>query len=224
MNVVVQILIGYFLADFIGGILHWFEDTYLPYNTTIPILSYIAKDNEAHHYFTRAITAYSIIESMILTLPIAIIIISCVYSMNPKIFMKYIYLWVTFFFFGGMSNNIHKLSHMRDCEKSAFIIQLQRLGVLCSSDEHREHHVTGRNKYCVNTNYLNWVLDNIGFWRGIEYGIEYFLNVKPHFTKYDDFTDVHLRFHMMNDFECPVKPSKADVAVMKEFLKYKYTK
>jgi hypothetical protein len=224
MNTFIQIVIGYFLADFIGGLLHWFEDTYLPYDTSIPLLSTIAKDNEMHHYFPRSILAYSLIESLSVTLTGSIIIIFTVYLMSPTFLLSYKYLWASFFIFGSFSNNFHKLSHMRDCEKIWIVKQLQHIGMLCSSSEHREHHVYGRNKYCVNTNYLNWILDPIGFWRILEYLIDCAFNIKPQWTIYDDYTDIQLKFHLINDFECPMKPSKADVETMKEFLKYKYNK
>jgi ubiquitin-conjugating enzyme E2 variant len=56
MNIFLQFIIGLFIADFLSGFFHWFEDNYFDYNNSLPILSKIAKDNELHHYYPRGIT------------------------------------------------------------------------------------------------------------------------------------------------------------------------
>ena len=53
MNIYIQIILGFILADFVAGIFHWYEDTYFCIN--IPLLRNIAKNNELHHYFPRSI-------------------------------------------------------------------------------------------------------------------------------------------------------------------------
>ena len=50
----IQIILGIFVADLAAGFSHWIEDSYLNYCTSIPFLSVIAKENEMHHYFPRA--------------------------------------------------------------------------------------------------------------------------------------------------------------------------
>ena len=55
----IQIILGFILADFITGIVHWFEDTYLVYCINIPFINEISKNNELHHYFPRSMLGYS---------------------------------------------------------------------------------------------------------------------------------------------------------------------
>jgi hypothetical protein len=50
MNPAIQIFLGYIMADFLGGFFHWFEDTYLDYDSKIPLFNGISKHNEMHHY------------------------------------------------------------------------------------------------------------------------------------------------------------------------------
>jgi ubiquitin-conjugating enzyme E2 variant len=46
---------------------------------------------------------------------------------------------------------------------------LQRIGLLQSTKHHAQHHVRPyASRYCTWTNYLNPVLDGIGFWRAAE--------------------------------------------------------
>ena len=54
---------------------------------------------------------------------------------------------------------------MRDCEKSNIFKYLQKTGIICSSEHHKKHHVDATEKYCVITEYNNYILDSIGFWR-----------------------------------------------------------
>lgn len=72
------------------------------------------------------------------------------------------------------SNIIHKFSHMRNCEKNRIIRLLQKLGIFCSSEDHKLHHIYPNTKYCVNTKFLNPILDNIGFWRLLEFIVSLF--------------------------------------------------
>ena len=62
---------GFLIADFLAGFLHWFEDTYMDYcmNTGIPLIDQISQENELHHYFPRTILASSDLESMQITGP-----------------------------------------------------------------------------------------------------------------------------------------------------------
>jgi energy-converting hydrogenase Eha subunit G len=112
MNIILQIVIGYILADLAAGIFHWFEDSYLDYCIDIPIISDIAKDNEMHHYFPRSIVSYTYLENMYVTFPSTIILLLILYSVNKSLF-KYGYLIGSFAFFSITSNLIHRFAHMR---------------------------------------------------------------------------------------------------------------
>lgn len=47
---------------------------------------------------------------------------------------------------------------------------LQRVGIFQSGRHHNLHHGSPFEvRYCVMTNYLNWILDEACFWRALEY-------------------------------------------------------
>lgn len=124
-----QIILGFFIADFVSGLFHWFEDTYLDYCLNIPFIGDISKHNELHHYFPRSMLVYSTLETVSTTLPFIIVIIFCFviyYKFFNKKIANYFYILFSFFFFISISNLIHKYSHMRDCERNDIITIIQK--------------------------------------------------------------------------------------------------
>jgi len=224
MNIYVQIILGFILADLVAGLFHWFEDTYLDYCINIPFIGKIAKDNEMHHYFPRSMLEKSSFENILTTLIIVIIFLILVYLYyiyyNKTTIKKYFYLLVSFIFFITISNLIHKYSHMRDCERNGFITFLQKTGILCSSEHHKLHHKLISEKYCVITEYNNYILDNIYFWRILENIIYYITSIKPNRKpSYDDYNEIHNYMHNNAKLECPQKPTKEDINILHQNLK-----
>ena len=96
LNIILQIIIGFLLADIFTGIFHWIEDTYLDYCINTPFLNTIARDNELHHYFPRGIISYSYYENMEITFPIVVILLILLFIMNKKLMYEYRYFVITF--------------------------------------------------------------------------------------------------------------------------------
>ena len=212
MYIFLQIIIGFLLADIVTGVFHWFEDTYLDYCIDTPILNVIAKDNELHHYFPRSIIAYSYLDNIGIPLIITTSVLFMVYLLNKSIFNNNVYLIVSFAFFCIMSNVIHRFSHMRECENNGFINFLQKTGIFCSHHHHSLHHTNINEKYCVITEYNNYILDSIHFWRGLEHMIFLFTNIKPNRKQsYDDYYPIHNHMHENAKLKCPDTPTKKDV-------------
>ena len=215
MNIYLQIIIGFFIADILGGIIHWFEDTYLSYCVNIPILSYVSKENELHHYYPRSILSYSYLELLTYTLPITIFVILIPYLLNPKFFFNYKYIFISLFIFGSICNIIHLFSHMRDCEKNIILKTIQKVGIFCSHEHHLIHHKNGLEKYCVISEYNNHILDNINFWRNLEYIIFIVTGIKPDRKQsYDNYKIIHNYMHENSKKKCPDKPTKQDVKIL----------
>ena len=220
MNKYIQIIIGFLLADIITGGFHWFDDNYLDYCTNIPFLKQIAKDNELHHYFPRSIIGYSYLENITLTLPSIIILLLIVYLIDKNLLYQYPYLFITFSLFSLTSNIIHKFSHMRDCEKSNILLYINKTGFLCSHKHHGEHHTNPSEKYCVISEYSNYILDYIGFWRGLEYIIYITTGIKPHTKQsYQDYNEIFTYLHENAKLECPDTPTKKDIKMLEENLR-----
>jgi ubiquitin-conjugating enzyme E2 variant len=221
INIILQIIIGFLLADIITGMFHWYEDCYFNYCSTIPIINTIAKDNELHHYFPRSIIAYSYFEHISYSLPLVIIILFIIFLINKSMFnYKYIYIIISFAFFSIISNIIHRFAHMRECENNTIINFLQNTGILCSHKHHSAHHTNINEKYCVISEYNNYILDSIYFWRALEYIIFLLTNIKPDRKQsYDDYYTIHNHMHENAKLKCPDKPTRKDVDELIEKLK-----
>lgn len=218
-NALLQIIVGFFLADLIAGGFHWFEDNYIDYCIDIPIINEIAKDNEMHHYFPRSILANNYIELIEITLPLTMIVLVLLYFLDRRLF-DYPYLMASFGFFSVISNILHAFSHMRNCETSDIMKFMQKCGILCSHEHHKIHHESPDQKYCVITEYNNYILDNLYFWRILEFVIYLITGIKPnrkmnqiHYNKILD------HMHENAKLECPNKPTKQNIAKLKEKLK-----
>lgn len=219
MNTAIQIILGFFLADIFTGSFHWFEDTYLSYCTTIPVLKDIAQDNELHHYFPRSMLAYSYIDHMTVSSPFVIIAFIILYTSYRKFLMKYFYLIVTFLFFVLVSNVIHRFSHMRDCENNEIIKVLQKTGLFCSHEYHSVHHKDSDTRYCVISIYSNIILDSIGFWKILESIIYTVFGIIPEKKLgYDKYKSIQNHMHKKSKEICPDKPSLDDVEELKRIL------
>jgi len=220
MNPFLQIIIGYLLADLFTGFFHWLEDTYLDYDCEIPILKDLAKHNEIHHFFPRTIVGYSYWENITTTAPFIFLLYLLIYIFNQKTLYNYPYLHATFFLFTTFTNVIHKWTHMRECELHPIIRFLQKTGILCSHSIHRMHHAENNStNYCVNSSFLNDILDTIGFWRSFEYIIELVLNIKPNRKGlYDDYKEIHTYMHENAKKDCPDVPTKTEINELIEIL------
>ena len=219
MNFILQIILAFLLADFITGIFHWFEDTYLDYCIDIPFISDIAKDNDMHHYFPRSIVAYSYWENTYVNLILAVILLLIIYAINKNFFINNIYFILLVAFFCVISNICHKFSHMRDCENSQFVIFLQKTGILASHKFHSVHHQTSLTRYCPVSVYNNYILDFIYFWRILEYIIFLLTGITPSRNEYDKYKAIHNHMHENTKLECPKKPTKEDIDELKLILK-----
>ena len=216
IRIIIHLIIGFLLADFLTGIFHWFEDTYLDYCLSFPIFGDIAKDNEMHHYFPRSILAYSYLENIYITFAGTLAILILLYSFNKSILYKYKYIIGSFSFFSINSNFIHRLSHMRECENNVIIKSLQKYGLLCSHQHHKMHHTQIHEKYCVITEYSNFVLDNIHFWRGFEYIIYCITGIQPIRKKTPDNYESQTYLHKNAKLQCPDTPTREDVEYLKK--------
>jgi hypothetical protein len=220
MHPIVQVIIGYLLADIISGGLHWFEDTYLSYCSDIPILSDIAKDNELHHYFPRSMLAYSYLDHISVTGPVTLLVMIGVYILNPQLIFKYPWLALSFVVFGVSANIIHRFSHMRDCENHFIVRYLQSLGIFASHTHHSIHHRNSNGGYCVISEYSNMVLDTVGFWDGLEYIVFICTGISPEKKLgYDSYSAIHTHMHENAKLSCPKTPTMDDVELLNEKLR-----
>lgn len=210
---------GIFVADLAAGFSHWIEDSYLNYCTSIPFLSVIAKENEMHHYFPRAMLHESYFQNIKTTIIIMIILFCFLYLIIPSQFTKYPVFFITFFVFACIGNLFHRFTHHRECESHYIILQLQKLGIICSHEHHRVHHATRPDgRYCVIFPINNYILDNIYFWRILEVIVGMF-GLKPdRKSVYKDYESIHNYMHEDSKKKCPKHPTVKDVDILSKKL------
>ena len=152
------------VVDFVGGFVHWAEDTF--WSSETPIVGrWLVAPNVIHHtpgggasYFLRnhwAFSSWDLLTAMILGLGAG-------YLLGIHMWQYYVFIAV-----GVFSQQVHRFSHSR---KNPFIVvALQKLHLIQDGKHHWKHHSGDKNThYCVITPWVNPVLDRLHFWRGLE--------------------------------------------------------
>ena len=72
-----------------------------------------------------------------------------------------------------VTNQIHKWAHFPPERVSFWLRALQRARIILDRDHHSFHHAKPYlSHYCITVGWLNPVLDGMGFFRGLERGIQ----------------------------------------------------
>ena len=174
-----NIIAGYFAADFVSGIGHWLEDTYL--KTDTPLFGSIAAANQMHHLRPALMCHFNYFQTVKTTFGLLLpVYVACLYfgvGLNPGV--------ITFFLATLNVNEFHKWSHMQKKELWYPVQMLQNARIILNRQDHKLHHTRPFNsQYCVVSGGMNYILDGIGFWRFIEAVIYYTTGAEP--RKNDD--------------------------------------
>lgn len=163
-----EALAGVLAADFLTAAAHWFEDTYLPHTEAPGLLGDIARDNDMHHFIPYSITAGSWWNNVKVSVQLLAGIGILLLALAPR------WAWRRRVFLGttaaamALANLVHRFQHERDCTRPVAVTLLQRLGVLCSREQHSVHHRESHLKYGVLLGFTNAVYD-LGVWRALEF-------------------------------------------------------
>lgn len=176
MSFFIAVLAGILLADFLSGFVHWVQDRYG--RPSWPIVGSAIADGHAHHDQPLAFLDAGFLKrngaTMILTGTIGALV-AALGGLNT--------MTVTAMIVGGLSNEIHALTHRRGLP--ALIAVPRFIGLLQYPAHHLRHHgaaVRGiSDRYCVITAWLNPALDYIGFWTRAEEGVFAILGVYPNY-------------------------------------------
>jgi ubiquitin-conjugating enzyme E2 variant len=163
LNILLQIVLTVLIADFVSGFVHWLEDAYG--REEFPITGrLITKPNILHHHNPRHFTRNSWWHSSWdLTCVSALIIIGA-WALGHLTW----HVWL-FAALGANANQIHKWAHRTPQENGWIVSLLQRSRLVQSSRHHARHHSDPKNShYCVLTDFLNPLLDGVGFWALLE--------------------------------------------------------
>ncbi len=157
-----SLLSGLFLADFVSGLFHWFEDRYG--NPRWPVLGPTIRANQEHHFRPRAFLQGSFLSRNKEVLLIGALFLALFWATGTlNLFTG------SAVFFGAFANEFHRAAHRSPAENGKLITALQKTGLAQSFQHHAAHHRKGKDThYCVITNYTNPVLERLRFFPALE--------------------------------------------------------
>lgn len=159
IDVLAQIFIGWLLADFLGGIVHWWEDRAAEAGWPL-IGRFVVAPNRTHHRAPSAFTRSTFL-SRNLTTALAAAVGSLIwiylYGASPA--------WAAATIGGMIQNQVHFWAHTAAPD---WVRVMQEIGLFQSPRQHGEHHRYETRRYCVLTNFLNPLLDAVAFWTSVE--------------------------------------------------------
>jgi hypothetical protein len=154
------------LADFVSGLVHWLEDAYVRFKPQrkLPLLNSIALENDLHHRRPRDFLARSWWASSWDLALIGGVVLAVAYAIGQLNWAV-----VVFVLLASNANQLHKWAHRNPRENPWLVTLLQRAHILQTPRHHGRHHSGEKNThYCVVTNFLNPLLEEVSFWQRLE--------------------------------------------------------
>lgn len=166
-TVVFSAIVGYILADFLSGFVHFFGDTFGSPTTPIIGPTFVFPFRE-HHVEPEAITHHDFVETnghnCLVSIPVMMIMAHVLFkyvmvsALASFAFATSYFLILCVF----LTNQFHKWAHMK--HTPAPIRFLQRTRLILSPGHHKIHHTSPYNRYfCITTGWLNFLLDRARF-------------------------------------------------------------
>jgi hypothetical protein len=172
-----QFIATVFAAEFIAGMVHWFEDAYIRDHTPL-VGRLIGRPNTVHHHYPRFMTRHGWWQSSRELVVLATVLVMAAWFggwLNWQVWL--------FAILAANANEFHKWEHRTRKENGRIISFLQDIKILQTSKHHARHHTDPKNShYCTMTNFLNPVLDRLSFWERLEG----FLAKSVHFHRQPD--------------------------------------
>jgi plasmanylethanolamine desaturase len=164
------ILLGYLMADFASGFVHWMGDTFGDEHTPVLGMSFV-KPFRHHHVDPYDITRHDFIEvngnnSIVLLM---VLLPAVLFLPEPDSALTFFLMALTTSFVFGifMTNQFHKWSHM--AERPRWMKVLQDAGVILSPEHHDVHHTAPFDTYyCITCGWMNPILQKLQFFERAE--------------------------------------------------------
>jgi palmitoyl-[glycerolipid] 3-(E)-desaturase len=181
---------SWILADFGSGVLHWAVDNYG--NGRTPIMGSIIAAFQGHHAAPWTITKRGFANNVYKLclpfglLPLSILTILTTITDHQLINPNAILLVTSFCVLEILSQEFHKWSHNTKHDNPNWVRTLQNLGLTVGPIPHMKHHQEPFDgNYCIISGFCNSPLDNIGFFRRLEYWIYQWNGVESNAWKLD---------------------------------------
>lgn len=163
LGTLVKLLACILVADFVSGFFHWLEDAYGKEDWPVTG-KLITQPNILHHHNPAYFTKHSWFKSADVLIVLGALILAVAFGIGALNWMVIIVVCL-----GVNANEMHKWAHRSSKENGWLITLLQKKGIIQSPLHHSHHHSGSKNThYCVITNYINPVLDVVGFWNLLE--------------------------------------------------------
>lgn len=158
-----QTFLLWLVADFITGVIHWWEDAYG--NPKWPFLGkYVVIPNLVHHKHPTKLLENSYWNLIDTSFYAAAIVGGLLWLLGLHAWQIYLCLG-----FCTQGNAVHALSHRPDTKNSKIIRFLQKTGLLQSQRSHRWHHKAPyETNFCVMSEFVNSTLEKLKFWMRLE--------------------------------------------------------
>lgn len=172
-GVIFKLAAGLGIADFVSGIVHWWEDRYG--NPDWPVIGHTIRMNQEHHINPRFFLCGNIWTRNREVFGIGIVFLGLFWALGWLNLVT-----VSAVLFGVWANEIHACAHRSPKENSRWVGLIQKTGLMQSHKHHAAHHRRAKNtNYCVMTNYVNPVLEFIRFFRAAEWLIKRVSGIVP---------------------------------------------
>jgi ubiquitin-conjugating enzyme E2 variant len=180
-GVVVALLAGVLLADFLAGGVHWACDTWGDERTRW-LGAGLIRSFRHHHHRPQAMLAHDWIEVNGEAATTAVGVFAVMTLDGPALALLEHPSWYAFAWSAigasALSNQIHQWAHTHSPPR--VVRKLQRSGLILSRRRHAPHHrAPCIDRYCITTGWMNPALDRTGFWRALERGIAHATGATP---------------------------------------------
>jgi hypothetical protein len=178
------VMLGYLLADFASGLVHFTFDRF--FTTQTPILggAFVTAFRQ-HHSDPIDITRHGFIatngNNSLATTPLLLLLVFLPLDQSSigTVLVTSTLVWSAIATFG--TNQFHKWAHQADV--SPLVAWLQRRHLILPKDHHQLHHTFPYDShYCITTGWLNGLLVGIGFWTKLEFILARIVRL-PHFVE-----------------------------------------
>lgn len=167
MNIALEILLCILAADFLTGLVHWWEDTYgLP---TWPVIGKLVIEPNIEHHRNPGVMAsmWNFGERNLQSLLLAVAGLG-IASLLDLLSWQFALVAIL----AGFGNEVHSWNHGGPVGGRLFrgcVRLIQDMAIVQTPQHHAKHHRPPFNRrFCTLTNLVNPILDRILFWRWIE--------------------------------------------------------
>jgi hypothetical protein len=173
--ILLSVILGYLLADFFSGFVHFLGDTFGSIKTPLVGSAFIFPFRQ-HHQDPEEITRHGFIETnghnCLVSLPVMMLMTHVLYRFAlTSSWYAFAYTTLLFLILGiFLTNQFHKWAHMPTPPR--LIAFLQRTRLILSPAHHNKHHTAPfTSYYCITTGWMNGLLEKIRFFRAAKFTI-----------------------------------------------------